>query len=93
MSTPLSDAQLQQFRDEGWLIVDDVFDVERDFGPILADYERIADEIASDLLAAGKITHYDPQASYADKMISLAKQSGDVPFLLRCALLRPNQRR
>ena len=48
MTTPLSDAQLRQFRDEGWLIVDDVFDVERDFKPILADYERIADDIAEE---------------------------------------------
>jgi len=72
----LTREQLQQFDEEGWLLVEDVFDPERDFAPVLADYERIADSLGDRMLAQGTISSYDRTASFAGKMISLAEQTG-----------------
>ena len=34
----LTEAQLEQFNREGFLVVEDIYDKERDFGPIVAEY-------------------------------------------------------
>ena len=37
----LTEAQLEQFNREGFLVVEDIYDKERDFGPIMAEYSEL----------------------------------------------------
>jgi hypothetical protein len=52
----LNSAQLQQFAQEGYLVVDNVVDPERDFKPTIEEYAELLDSLARQLYAEGKIT-------------------------------------
>ena len=52
----LSAGQLRQFRDEGYLIVDDVLSVEADLDPMVAEYEERLDELVRRLFDQGELT-------------------------------------
>ena len=51
----LTAEQVAQFQDEGYLVVDNLLDPERDLDPVIAEYEVVLDRLANDLYAAGKI--------------------------------------
>ena len=49
-----------QFRDEGYVVIEDVFDPTTDFAPIYAEWEAILGDIADGLVARGKLSsHYE----------------------------------
>jgi phytanoyl-CoA hydroxylase len=52
---------LERFREEGYLVVEDVLDVERDLEPVVAEYTQKLDDLATAWHAEGKLT-----SSYAD---------------------------
>lgn len=69
--------QLRHFTDEGWLLVEDMFDVERDFGPLFDDYCAIADGLAASLQADQAVdVSYAREGSFNDKMLALARWTG-----------------
>lgn len=61
MSKALTDEQLQQFHDEGWLMVPDVF-ADTDIQPLRDEITQVIDETATRLLAEGKVSD-----TYADE--------------------------
>ena len=72
----LSQEQLNHFDREGWLIVRDVFDPERDFGPLLADYSVIADRQAARILSDEQHEAYDDWWDFLKKFLYLARCTG-----------------
>lgn len=45
---------LDRFREEGYLVIEDVLDVERDIAPVVREYEALLDELATRWHAEGK---------------------------------------
>ena len=52
---------VERFREEGYLVLEDVLDVERDLDPVVAEYTEKLDELARAWHAEGKL-----QSTYAD---------------------------
>ena len=57
----LTQAQLDQFADQGYVVVDNVLDPEQDLEPVMAEYGAVLDGIARNLHAEGIIS-----STYAD---------------------------
>ena len=52
----ISDAQIKQYNEEGYTIVENVFNMD-DLNPILNEFEEIVDDFAEKAFQAGKITN------------------------------------
>ena len=78
MTSVLADAQLEQFRDEGYAIAEDVFDPSIDFHALKRDYSAILDRVAEEMLAAGTIQTYDAPAAFGDRLIDVQRQAGNL---------------
>jgi phytanoyl-CoA hydroxylase len=72
----LSQAQLQRFEEEGYLVVEDVLDPAATFGPIWAEYELVLDQIAGSLYAQGVIDSAYSELDFAQRLIQIYMQSG-----------------
>ena len=76
----LTQAQLDQFRDQGYLAVADVFDPDADFKLLKREYSGILDGVAAEMSADGRIQSYDPTQPFGDRVLDLVKQAGDLPL-------------
>jgi phytanoyl-CoA hydroxylase len=74
----LSTAQLQQFADEGYLVVEDVLDPERDFAPVMDEYGAILDDIADRLSAEGAISSTYADLPFAARVTEICAESRQV---------------
>jgi len=74
----LTRAQLQQFADEGYLVVENVVDPERDFAPVMAEYRALLDTIARDLYAEGAISSLYEDLPFAARLTEICAESGRV---------------
>ena len=54
---------VQRFHDEGYLLIEDVFDPVRDLDPVVAEYEAKLDRVATQWAADGTIA-----STYADQI-------------------------
>ena len=78
MTALLTDAQIEQFHEEGYTVAEDVFDPEVDFRVLKQEYSDILDGTAAEMLEQGAIQSYDPQATFSDRVVSVWEQAGDV---------------
>ncbi|MGD9711415.1 MAG: phytanoyl-CoA dioxygenase family protein [Thermomicrobiales bacterium] len=76
--TGLSPQQVLQFHEQGYLLVDNLFDPETDIAPLLAEYETVLDTLASDLFAQGKIASTYADLPFSDRLIRIYEESGTV---------------
>ncbi len=74
----LSAVQLQQFADEGYLIVEDVLDPTRDFAPVMDEYSAILDGIADRLYADGAIMSTYADLPFAERVTEICAESKQV---------------
>jgi phytanoyl-CoA hydroxylase len=68
--------QRQRFEDDGYLVVDDVLDVEADLQPVLDEYSVVLDEIATRLFAEGTIRETHASLPFAERLIRTCIDSG-----------------
>ncbi|MGI8856096.1 MAG: phytanoyl-CoA dioxygenase family protein [Thermomicrobiales bacterium] len=71
----LSMEQLQQFADEGYLVVEGVLDPERDFAPVMGEYSAILDGIADRLHADGAISSTYADLPFAARVTEICAES------------------
>ena len=71
----LNEAQLQQFADEGFLVVADVFDPARDFAPVMDEYRTILDGIADTLYGEGTISSRYDNLPFAERITEICAES------------------
>ncbi len=71
----LSVAQLQQFADEGFLVIENVFDPARDFAPVMDEYRTILDAIADTLYAEGAISSRYDNLPFAERLTEICAES------------------
>jgi phytanoyl-CoA hydroxylase len=74
----LSEAQLQQFADEGYLVVEGVLDPARDFAPVMDEYAAVLDGIADRLYAEGAITSTYADLPFAERITEICAESKQV---------------
>lgn len=74
----LSKAQLEQFADEGYLVVENVLDPARDFAPVLDEYSDVLDGIATRLYAEGAITSTYADLPFAERVTEICAESKQV---------------
>lgn len=71
----LSQAQLQRFEEDGFLVLNDVIDREAVLEPVIREYEQIMDRLRADWIADGRLAPDAAAATFEDRVIS-AYRSG-----------------
>jgi len=72
----LTAAQLEQFEEQGYLIVEDVLDPALDIAPVMEEYEGVLDRLAESLLAEGAISSTYRELPFADRLTRVCAESG-----------------
>ena len=74
----LTQEQVQQFRDQGYLIVEDLFDPEADLDPVLEEYAQVLDNLAMDLYVKGEIKSPYRELPFEERLTKIYGESGKV---------------
>jgi phytanoyl-CoA hydroxylase len=74
----LSEQQVAQFRRDGYLIVEDLFDPAEDLDPVIEEYKRVLDKLADELYAKGEISSTYTDLPFGQRLIEIYKESGKV---------------
>ena len=74
----LTPAQVAQFRREGYLVVEGLFDPAEDIDPVISEYEGVLDTLASELYTQGKISSTYAELPFGKRLIEIYKESGKV---------------
>jgi ectoine hydroxylase-related dioxygenase (phytanoyl-CoA dioxygenase family) len=74
----LTTEQIEHFNTEGFLVVENVLDPERDLDPVIAEYELVLDRLADELFAAGKISSTYSELPFSDRLTKIYGESGKV---------------
>ncbi|MGH2532385.1 MAG: phytanoyl-CoA dioxygenase family protein [Thermomicrobiales bacterium] len=74
----LTTAQRTQFEEEGYVVVEDLFDPERVLDPVIAEYEGVLDRLADELYAAGTIASTYNDLPFSDRLCQIYAESGKV---------------
>lgn len=74
----LTSDQLTRFTDEGYLVVENLFDPETDLDPVIGEYEVVLDRLAADLVARGAITSTYQELPFSDRLSRIYAESGKV---------------
>jgi hypothetical protein len=78
MSTVVEATVVQgDFDRDGYVAVEGVFDPVRDFEPVLADWNVVLDEIAADLVAAGRLRSTYDDLPFRERLIQLCAETGE----------------
>lgn len=76
--TLLTQEQVGEFGDRGYLVIDNIFDPETDLKPIVAEYLEVLDRLAQELYAQGKIKSLYADLPFDKRLIAIYQDSGKV---------------
>ena len=74
----LTAEQVAQFEEEGYLIVEDLFDPVADLDPIIEEYKGVLDRLADELHERGEIRSTYAELPFGERLIQIYKESGKV---------------
>jgi ectoine hydroxylase-related dioxygenase (phytanoyl-CoA dioxygenase family) len=74
----LTKAQVKQFNEEGYLLVEAVFDPEADLDPIIEEYKRVLEHLAQELYTEGKIASLYAELPFGERLTQIYAESGKV---------------
>ena len=74
----LTQAQLNQLDEQGYVVVDNVLNQERDLVPVMAEYGDVLDGIARDLHAEGVLASTYADLPFAQRLIQVCDESGQL---------------
>ena len=74
----LTQAQLDQLDEQGYVVVDNVLNPERDLAPVMAEYGDVLDGIARDLHAEGVLASTYADLPFAQRLIQVCDESGQL---------------
>ena len=74
----LREEQVAQFRRDGYLIVEDLFDPAEDLDPVIEEYKMVLDKLADELHAKGEISSTYTDLPFGQRLIEIYKESGKV---------------
>lgn len=74
----LSAEQVTQFREQGYLVVDELFDPEEDLDPIIEEYKSVLDNLARELYEQGEISSTYEELPFGERLTRIYVESGKV---------------
>jgi phytanoyl-CoA hydroxylase len=74
----LSADQIELFRNEGFLVVDDLLDPARDLDPVIAEYQGVLDRLAHELFTAGTISSTYAELPFSERLVAVYRESGKI---------------
>jgi ectoine hydroxylase-related dioxygenase (phytanoyl-CoA dioxygenase family) len=74
----LTQNQVEQFHQQGYLLVENLFDPEEDIDPIIEEYKGVLDNLANELYAKGEISSTYADLAFGPRLIEIYKESGKV---------------
>lgn len=74
----LSPEQVAQFEDQGYLVVEQLFDPVADLDPIIEEYKGVLNRLAEDLFEKGEITALHDELPFGQRLIKIYQESGKV---------------
>lgn len=72
----LTPAQLQQFEEDGYLVVEDVLDPQADLQPVLDEYSALLDRLVDELIASGKLRSRYADLPFAERLTQVCLEGG-----------------
>lgn len=72
----LSATQCRHFEDEGYLVVENVLDPERDIAPVMAEYEEVLNGIAASLADTRAVASTHSDLPFAARLIQVCIENG-----------------
>ena len=76
--TLLTEEQIAEFSDRGYLVIDNIFDPQTDLNPIMEEYLGVLEHLAQDLYAQGKIRSLYADLPFEERLIAIYQDSGKV---------------
>jgi ectoine hydroxylase-related dioxygenase (phytanoyl-CoA dioxygenase family) len=74
----LTQEQVEQFNEQGYLIVEDLFDPEADLDPVMEEYAQVLDNLANELYARGQIKSLYRELPFEERLTQVYRESGKV---------------
>jgi len=74
----LTETQIARFHEDGYLIIEQLFDPARDLDPIIEEYEGVLDRLATRLHAAGEVQSTHAGLGFSERLIRLCEETGKV---------------
>ena len=74
----LTQAQLVQLDEQGYVVVDNVLESEQDLAPVMAEYGEVLDGIARDLYAEGVLSSTYADLPFSQRLIQVCDESGQL---------------
>ncbi len=74
----LSKEQVAQFHEQGYLIVENLFDPEKDLDPIIEEYKGVLDRLAEELYLKGEIKSPYAELPFSQRLTQIYTESGKV---------------
>lgn len=74
----LTEAQVKQFEEEGYLLVEGVLDPVQDLDPAIAEYSGVLDNLTQELYERGDITSRYEDLPFGERLIQVYQESGKI---------------
>jgi hypothetical protein len=74
----LSSEQVARFEEQGYLVVEQLFDPVADLDPIIEEYKGVLDRLAEDLYEKGETTSLYQDLPFGQRLIRIYQESGKV---------------
>jgi ectoine hydroxylase-related dioxygenase (phytanoyl-CoA dioxygenase family) len=74
----LSEAELAQFEEQGYLVVRELFDPVHDLDPIIEEYKGVLDRLAQELYERGEIASIYAEMPFGQRLVRIYQESGKV---------------
>lgn len=74
----LTQDQVEQFQEEGYLLVENLFDPAADLDPIIEEYHGVLERLANELYEKGEISSTYAELPFGQRIIEIYKESGKV---------------
>lgn len=72
----LDSTQTAALKDDGYLVLEDLLDLQADLRPVLDEYERVLDGLAQDLYESGEISYTHPGLPFGQRLIEITREYG-----------------
>jgi hypothetical protein len=74
----LNTQQIGQFHEQGYLIVEDIFDPKEDLDPVIEEYKHVLDNLARELFERGEVSSIYADLPFSERLIKLYAESGKI---------------
>lgn len=71
---------LDRFDDQGYIILEDVFDPERDLDPVVSEYSAVLDRVTAEWMAEGKIRSTYADLPFAERFAHVLNDAGPAGY-------------